>query len=80
MVLTISLGENILGRLSKVNVGGRYSHDLQRKRTIKAVTKNQTENKAEQQSCLKITSLLSSLCVTALGQQEARNRAEGKTR
>lgn len=27
-LLTVSLGENILGRLSKVNVSGRYSHDL----------------------------------------------------
>lgn len=28
MLLTVSLGEYILGRLSKVNVGGRYSHYL----------------------------------------------------
>lgn len=27
-LLTVSLGENILGRLSKVNVSGRYSHYL----------------------------------------------------
>lgn len=31
-VLTISLGKNIPGRFSKVNVGGRYSHYLQSKR------------------------------------------------
>lgn len=31
-VLTVSLGKNILGRLSKVNVGGRYSHYLKEER------------------------------------------------
>lgn len=28
VLLTVSLSENILGRLSKVYVSGRYSHDL----------------------------------------------------
>lgn len=32
LVLTISLCENIPGRLSKVDVGGRYCHYLQRER------------------------------------------------
>lgn len=51
-LLTVSLGKNIPGRLSKVNVGGRYSHYLQRERggsrlEVKARQKTQKYNRKD---------------------------------
>lgn len=78
-MLTVSLGKNILGRLSKVNVSGRYSHSLERERGCKRLRPGTRGNKKIQEALRKITSLLSSFCVTASGQPEQPVTAEGQT-